>query len=190
MIEKILFYLFAIALISASSSVILVKNPVKAALSLILAFFASAGLWLLLEAQFLAISLVLIYVGAVMVLFLFVVMMLDVKSPSEKFPRHLPLGIMVGVLLVWGLSKGFNQDKFLVPFKAFADTSDAKTLGLILYSNYLVAFELAGIILLAAIVAAISLTFRGRRRRQMVSPDDQVTVNKEQRIRLIHDNTL
>jgi len=192
MIEKILFYLFAFGVIGAALGVVLVKNPVKAVLCLILTFFSSAGLWLLLEAEFLAITLVLVYVGAVMVLFLFVVMMLDIDDNllSKKISHYLPAGGIVGVLLVWGLSKSFYQDKFLAPFLAHSDGSDVKTIGLMLYSKYLYAFELAGLILLVAIVAAISLTFRGRRRRQMISADQQVLVKKEHRIRLIHDNTL
>jgi NADH-quinone oxidoreductase subunit J len=192
-IEKIIFYVFAASLIFAASGVVLVKNPVKAALCLVGAFFSAAGLWLMLEAPFLAVTLVLIYVGAVMVLFLFIVMMLDIemKPLKETFWQYFPLGFLIGVLLILGLYMGLSSDKFgvILPGRSSleaAQYSDVKLIGTLLYSDYLYPFEIAGIILLTAIVAAISLTFRGQRHRKMIDADSQVSVKKQDRIRLVH----
>jgi len=192
-IEKIIFYVFAVSLIGAASGVVLVKNPVKAALCLVGAFFSAAGLWLMLEAQFLAITLVLVYVGAVMVLFLFIVMMLDIelKQLTEKFWQYFPAGFLIAALLILGFYIGLNTDKFAAillgrsPLEA-VQYSDVKLIGILLYSAYLYPFEIAGIILLTAIIAAISLTFRGHRLRKMVEANLQVSVKKQDRVRLIH----
>ena len=170
MLSGVLFYVFAAFLIAAAIGVITTRNPVHAVLFLVLAFVQSAALWLLIEAEFLAIVLVLVYVGAVMVLFLFVVMMLDinVEKIREGFTRYLPLGVAVAVIVVveighviWFRSQGL----------AFATTpkptpegySNTKELGAVLYTQHVYAFEIASVILLLAIVAAITLTMRQRR---------------------------
>ncbi len=169
--EKFLFYVFAAVLLFAAVRVITVRNSVHAALFLVLAFFTSAALWLLLEAEFLAIVLVLVYVGAVMVLFLFVVMMLDINlSPlREGFVQYLPLGALIAgvIILEMGLvaySRFFSSPQFHFTPQP-ADYSNTKELGSVLYTVYVYPFEIAAVILLVAIVAAIALTMRKRRNR-------------------------
>ena len=190
--EKFLFYLFAAILVFAALRVITVRNPVHAALFLVLAFFNSAVLWLLLEAEFLAIVLVLVYVGAVMVLFLFVVMMLDVNvAPMrEGFIRYLPVGIGIGLIMVleMGLVVGsdfFDASHFAAVTPHPADFSDTKELGGLLYTQYVLPFELAAVILLVAIVAAISLTLRRRPGTKHQTPSQQVLVRSQDRVRLV-----
>jgi len=190
--EKFLLYLFAAILVFAALRVITVRNPVHAALFLVLAFFNSAVLWLLLEAEFLAIVLVLVYVGAVMVLFLFVVMMLDVNvAPMrEGFIRYLPVGIVVGLIMVleMGLVVGsdfFDANHFASVTPHPADFSDTKELGGLLYTQYVLPFELAAVILLVAIVAAISLTLRRRPGTKHQTPAKQVLVRSRDRVRLV-----
>ncbi|MBS34739.1 MAG: NADH:ubiquinone oxidoreductase subunit J [Thiotrichales bacterium] len=192
MLEQIVFWFFAIVLVGAGIAVITVRNPVQAALFLVLAFFTSAGLWLLLEAEFLAITLVLVYVGAVMVLFLFVVMMLDINLAPlrEGFARYLPVGIAVGVLiviqLVWVLgSEQFGLDLFPAPERHPADYSNTKALGAILYTVYVYPFEIAAVILLVAIVAAISLTMRRRPGIKTPRPEEQVVIKRDERVRIV-----
>lgn len=189
---KIIFYLFSAMVLLASSMVVISKNPVKAVLWLVLTFFAAAGLWILLEAPFLAVTLVLVYVGAVMVLFLFVVMMLDVEQATVHagFIRHLPLGLLVSALVIGGLSwvlrkEGIWLDKMSVSLVPATYYADIKNLGILLYSQYLYAFEIAGIILLTAIVAAISLTFRGRRGSKAPNPNWQIGIQKEERVSIV-----
>lgn len=186
--EQLVFYFFAILLVFAASMVIMVKNPVHAALFLVLAFFSSAAIWLLLEAEFLAIALVLVYVGAVMVLFLFVVMMLDVNLAElrEGFTRYLPLGGLVALLMMVAMSwvvgsRYFNREASPHP----ADYSNTLELGKVLYTDYIYPFEIAAIILLVAIVAAIALTMRERRQLKTQKPELQVTVQRQDRIRLV-----
>jgi NADH-quinone oxidoreductase subunit J len=187
--EQIIFYFFAILLVFAASMVITVKNPVHAALFLVLAFFSSAAIWLLLEAEFLAIALVLVYVGAVMVLFLFVVMMLDVNLAElrEGFTKYLPLGGLVALLMMVSMSwvvgsRYFNREVSPHP----ADYSNTLELGKVLYTDYIYPFEIAAIILLVAIVAAIALTMRERRQLlKTQKPELQVTVQRQDRIRLV-----
>ncbi len=198
MIEKIIFYVFAAILLLAALLVITARNPVHSALSLVLAFFTSAALWLLVEAEFLGIALVLVYVGAVMVLFLFVVMMLDINVAvlREGFARYLPLGALVGVvmvlemLLVIGASQvdlpGFAGDAA----GASGTLSDVggnnvRMLGSVLYTVYVYPFELAAIVLLLAIIAAIMLTHRrrGGTRHQNISA--QVRTRKADRLRMV-----
>ena len=183
------FYFFAAVLVFAAFMVITIRNPVKAALFLVLAFFSAAGLWILLEAEFLAIVLVLVYVGAVMVLFLFVVMMLDINLARlrEGFGEYLPIGGIVAVLMVIEmaliLSDGFGAGRALVPHPA--GYSNTRELGRVLYTVYVYPFEIAGAILLAAIVAAISLTMRRRPGTKYQNPSQQMSVQRGDRVRLV-----
>src|SRR5918996_551655 len=187
--EQVIFYFFAILLVFAAGMVITVKNPVHAALFLVLAFFSSAAIWLLLEAEFLAIALVLVYVGAVMVLFLFVVMMLDVNLAELRagFTKYLPVGGLVALLMMVAMSwvvgsRYFNREVSPHP----ADYSNTLELGKVLYTDYIYPFEIAAIILLVAIVAAIALTMRERRPLlKTQKPELQVTVQRQDRIRLV-----
>lgn len=191
-LELILFWIFALILVFASTMVVTVRNPMYAVLFLVLAFFTSAALWLMLEAEFLAFTLVLVYVGAVMVLFLFVVMMLDINLTSlkEGFIRYLPVGIMVGIVIVIeiGLVVGpgnFGLDKIADPAGHAADYSNTKELGRVLYTVYMYPFEIAAVILLVAIIAAISLTHRKGRQTKYIKPENQVNVRKEDRLRIV-----
>ena len=187
--SQYVFYFFASVLVFAAFMVITIRNPVKAALFLVLAFFSAAGLWVLLEAEFLAIVLVLVYVGAVMVLFLFVVMMLDINLARlrEGFGEYLPIGGLVAVLMVIEmtliLSDGFGAGRALVPHPA--DYSNTRELGRILYTTYAYPFEIAAGILLAAIVAAIALTMRRRPTTKYQNPGEQVRVKRADRVRLV-----
>ncbi|HRZ23975.1 MAG TPA: NADH-quinone oxidoreductase subunit J [Candidatus Contendobacter sp.] len=189
--EKFLFYVFALVLVFAAVRVITVRNPVHAALYLVLAFFTSAALWLLIEAEFLAIVLVLVYVGAVMVLFLFVIMMLDINVAPlrEGFIRYLPVGAAVGLIIVieMGLVVGssyFSGDAYNLTSRA-ADYSNTKELGSVLYTFYVYPFEIASVILLVAIIAAISLTMRRREGAKYQNPAEQVRVSRDDRVRLV-----
>ena len=190
--EKFLFYVFAAILIFAATRVITARNPVHAVLYLILDFFTSAALWLLLEAEFLAVTLVLVYVGAVMVLFLFVVMMLDINIAPlrEGFTRYLPIGVALAVLIVieMGLVLGsdfFSPQNFAPPASHPADYSNTRELGNLLYTFYVYPFEIAAMILLVAIVAAISLTLRRRTGIKTQDPLRQVAVHRQDRVRLV-----
>lgn len=190
--ELILFYFFSAILVGASFLVITIRNPVKAALSLVLAFVACAGVWLLLEAEFLAITLVLVYVGAVMVLFLFVVMMLDINlAPlKEGFTRYLPLGAIIAVVIVIEISiivgpERFGLEQMPAPEPAAADHSNTKELGRLLYVEYVYPFELAAVILLVAIVAAIALTLRPKRHSKFIQIEDQLDVKRNDRVRMV-----
>ncbi|NOX08590.1 MAG: NADH-quinone oxidoreductase subunit J [Gammaproteobacteria bacterium] len=194
--EKFVFYLFSTILVYAALRVISVRNPVHAALHLVLAFFTCAGLWLMLEAEFLAITLVLVYVGAVMVLFLFVVMMLDIDMTPlrEGFIKNLPLGIGVAVVVVWEMTlvlgvKYFGTDQYPLPDRHDADYSNTRELASVLYTDYVYAFEIAAVILLVAIVAAIVLTMRRRVgvKRQNIS--EQVQVRAEDRLTMVKMET-
>ncbi len=191
-LEKILFYVFSAILVFAAFRVITVRNPVHAALYLVLAFFNSAVLWLLLEAEFLAIVLVLVYVGAVMVLFLFVVMMLDVNVEPlrEGFTRYLPLAIFVGIIIALEMgaivaSDFFDSDHFIEPAPPPADYSKTAALGDVLYTDFVYPFEIAAAILLVAIVAAITLTLRRRPGTKRQDPAAQVRVRREDRVKLV-----
>ena len=192
MFVQLVFYAFSAVLVGAAVMVITARNPVHAALFLVLAFFTSAGIWLLLEAEFLAIVLVLVYVGAVMVLFLFVVMMLDVNLAPlrEGFIRHLPVGVAVAAIvvveiaLVVGVS-GFDLESMPPPVAHPAGYSNTRELGTLLYTVYVYPFELAGAILLVAIVAAIALTMRRRAGTRTQDPARQVEVRREDRIRIV-----
>ena len=190
--EQFIFYVFAAVLVFAGVMVITVRNPVHAALFLVLAFFNSAGLWLLLEAEFLAITLVLVYVGAVMVLFLFVLMMLDINMAPlrEGFMRYLPVGGAIAVMLVVEMAliigpKYFGLEVFSAPQRHGAEYSNTEALGNVLYTVYMYPFEIASVILLVAIVAAIALTMRKRSETRYQDPSKQVTVKKSDRLRVV-----
>jgi len=192
MIPDIIFYIFATVLVLTSLMVVVVRNPVHAALFLILAFFTSACIWVLLEAEFLAITLVLVYVGAVMVLFLFVVMMLDINlAPMrEGFAKALPVGMAVAILMFVELMLILGPSRFGINIIPTPNTHDAgysntKELGRILYTQYVYPFEIAAVILLVAIVAAIALTMRARRQSKYVRPEQQVNVKRNDRLRIV-----
>jgi len=189
------FYLFAALLLFAAFRVITARNPVYAALYLVLAFFQAAAVWILLKAEFLAISLVLVYVGAVMVLFLFVVMMLDINVDSFRagFWKHFPLAASVGVLialemaavLMGGFRMGEEPRSLPVPAPGAIPLSNTKELGKLLYSQYLYPLEVAAVILLVAIVAAIALTLRKRKDTKQTNPSQQVRVRASDRLRMV-----
>ena len=194
---QFLFYAFAAIMVASALMVITVRNPVRAALFLVVTFISCSAIWLLMEAEFLAITLVLVYVGAVMVLFLFVVMMLDINLNRlrEGFIKYLPIGIGVagifGGLLVWLLYNVEASDlqtkmrtMYPPPAKG-ADYSNTEALGEILYTVYVYPFEIAAIILLVAIVAAIALTFRRRPTTKYQNPDKQISVKRNDRVRVV-----
>ena len=192
MLTTILFYVYAAVLVGAALGVVLVRNPVHAALFLVLAFFNSAALWLLLEAEFLGIVLVLVYVGAVMVLFLFVVMMLDINVARlrEGFTRNAPLGALVAgiivaeiVYVVWARQLGLDLAGGAPPMPT--GFSNTKALGAVLYTDYVYPFQLAAVVLLIAIVAAIVLTMRRRPGLKQQDIRAQVAVRREDRVRIV-----
>ena len=195
MLTTVLFYLFATVLVGAAIGVITARNPVHSALFLVLAFFNSAALWILLEAEFLGIALVLVYVGAVMVLFLFVVMMLDINVAKlrEGFAKHAPLGALVAGLMVFEMYQVYvvrrlGNPSLLAgaqPVAVDAGVSNTKALGTLLFTQYAYAFQLAGVVLLLAIVAAIALTMRKRPGLKVQDVSAQVAVTKEQRLRIV-----
>lgn len=191
-ITDLLFFISAFMLISSSVMVVCARNAVRAVLFLVLAFFSCAVLWLLMQAEFLAVTLVLVYVGAVMVLFLFVVMMLDVdvNAMREKFARHLPVGLAVtlAVLVQMVLVLMRADDGLSMPVSPSVneELSNISAIGQVLYTDYVYAFELAAVVLLVAIIAAITLTFRGRRQNtKSQTIAEQVAVKREDRVRLI-----
>ena len=190
--ETFIFYFLAAILLFAGVRVITARNPVHSALFLVLAFFTAAGLWMLLEAEFLAITLVLVYVGAVMVLFLFVVMMLDINLDKlrEGFWDYLPLAAIVSVLMMLEMvivlgSKYFGLTHMPHPVAHGPEYSNTKELGRLLYTQYVYPFELASVILLVAIVAAIALTLRRRKNTKHQDPAQQVRVRRQDRVRLV-----
>jgi NADH-quinone oxidoreductase subunit J len=190
--QDIIFYFFSTVLVLAALGVITARNPVHAALLLVLAFFTSSGLWLLLEAEFLAITLVLVYVGAVMVLFLFVVMMLDINIDRlrEGFLKWFPFGALLAVVMAAEMAmvlmgKQFGIEEMPAPPSRGADYSNTKELGRLIYTEYVYAFELAAVILLVAIVAAIALTLRQRTGIKSVDAAKQVAVKRGDRIRMV-----
>jgi len=183
------FYVLAAILLFTALRVITTRNPVHAALHLVLAFFTAAGIWLLLQAEFLAIALVLVYVGAVMVLFLFVVMMLDINIDKlrEGFWEYLPMAGTIGLLMAIEMAMVLSS-KYFVQAKAVnkpADYSNVTELGRVLYTDYLLPFELASVVLLVAIVAAIVLTLRDRKESKSMNVADQVSVKKQDRMRIV-----
>ena len=189
------FYFFSAVLLFASFRVITVKNPVHAALFLVLAFFQASAIWMLLKAEFLAIALVLVYVGAVMVLFLFVVMMLDINMDKirDGFWRHFPLAATIGVVIalemIWvimgNVRKAEPTQSASAALQAAGQYSNTKELGKLLYTQYLYPVQVAAVILLVAIVAAIALTLRGRKDSKHVAPHDQIKVKARDRMEII-----
>jgi NADH-quinone oxidoreductase subunit J len=188
--EMLIFYAFSAITLVSALRVITARNPVHAALFLVLAFFSSAAIWMLLRAEFLAITLVLVYVGAVMVLFLFVVMMLDINIEKVRagFWANLPLALVVGgfiaVEMILVVSHAWRRGSGLVdPGQGHSNTRE---LGRVLYTDYVYPFELAAVVLLVAIVAAIALTMRSRRKdSKFQDPSQQVRVKRADRVRLI-----
>ena len=188
MFEAVVFYSFGAVLLVAGLLVVTARNPVHGVLFLVLAFFTAAALWLLLRAEFLAIALVVVYVGAVMVLFLFVVMMLDInlERVREGFWRNLPLAIIVGGVMVWEMVTVLAFRYYSVdPKQTPANYSNTKELGRVLYTDYAYAFEIAAVILLVAIIAAIALTLRRRKDSRHQDPGMQVRARREERVRLV-----
>ena len=187
------FYVFAVLLLFAAFRVITARNPVHAALYLVLAFFQAAAIWILLKAEFLAIALVLVYVGAVMVLFLFVVMMLDINLDGVRqgFWKHFPLAGTVGAIIALEMSYvlmgGFREPpkSTAAAGQIGAQISNTKELGKILYSEYLYPLEIAAVILLVAIIAAIALTLRERKDSKSQNPSEQVRVKRADRVTLV-----
>ncbi|PKO82140.1 MAG: NADH-quinone oxidoreductase subunit J [Betaproteobacteria bacterium HGW-Betaproteobacteria-13] len=190
--KTFVFYFLATILVFAALKVITARNPVHAALYLVLAFFNAGGIWLLLHAEFLAITLVMVYVGAVMVLFLFVVMMLDINLERlrQGFWSYLPVGALIGVLLVIEMAmvlggQYFGLDAMPVPPEPQAGFSNTRELGRVLYTDYVYPFELASLVLLVAMVAAVSLTLRKRKNTKYIDPALQVSVKREGRVELV-----
>lgn len=190
--KTFVFYVFAAILVFAGLRVITARNTIHAALFLVLAFVSASGIWMLLQAEFLAITLVLVYVGAVMVLFLFVVMMLDINTARlrEGFWRYLPVGGLVGILLVVEMSlvlgaRYFGVEAMPAPAAAAADYSNTREIGRLLYTDYVYPFELASLLLLVAMIAAVTLTLRKRKGVKAIDPNEQVYVRREGRVRLV-----
>jgi NADH-quinone oxidoreductase subunit J len=186
------FYFFAAILIFAALRVITARNPVHAALFLVLSFFTAAALWLLLEAEFLAIALVLVYVGAVMVLFLFVVMMLDINLDRLRegywdylVPALIVAGVMVAEMTLILVGRYFDLEGMPIPEPRPADYSNTRELGLLIYTDYVYPFEIAAVILLVAIVAAIALTLRHRKDTKYVDPASQINIRRQDRVRIV-----
>jgi NADH-quinone oxidoreductase subunit J len=186
-----LFYVFSAVLLFASFRVITARSTVHAALFLVLAFFSASCLWMLLKAEFLAITLVLVYVGAVMVLFLFVVMMLDINSDRfrEGFWKHFPVAGLVGAVIAIEMAlvlmSGFQVAEAPVPDAAAVEAGNTKLLGIEIYTNYLYPLQVAAVLLLVAIVAAIALTLRRRKDSRYLDPAEQVRARKADRVRLV-----
>ena len=186
-----LFYIFAAILVFAALRVVTARNPVHAVLWLVLAFFTAAAHWLMLRAEFLAIVLVLVYVGAVMVLFLFVVMMLDINFQNlrKEFRSYIPVGATVGALVLIEMALTLLGSRLAVPVGSVAGpaagASNTKALGALVYTEYVYPFEIAAVILLVAIIAAIALTHRRRRETKYQNPSDQVKVRPRDRLRIL-----
>ena len=185
------FYVFAATMLFAALCVITAKNPVHAALFLALTFFSASGLWFLLQAEFLAIILIMVYVGAVMVLFLFVVMMLDIdiNRLRHRFWSYLPLGALIGLLMVVEMAMVLGGKYFgieAMPGQNYpAGYSNIKELGRLLYTEYVYPFELASIILLVGIIAAVLLTLRRRKDTKYQNPSKQIAIKREESVRLV-----
>ena len=191
-IKSALFYLFSAVMLFAALRVITSRSPVHAALYLVLAFFQASGIWMLLKAEFLSITLVLVYVGAVMVLFLFVVMMIDINLDALKkdFWKHFPLAAFIGAVLALELASvlmgGFRSSQIAVDSAVSgAPVSNTRDLGVLLYTEYLYPFEIAAVILLVAIVSAIALTMRERKDTKAQDPGEQVKVKAADRLRMV-----
>jgi len=190
--ETIVFYFFSAFVVLSALMVITVNNPVRAAFFLVLTFFSTAVIWLLMEAEFLAVILIIVYVGAVMVLFLFVVMMLDINLEQLRkgFVRNLPVGIAAALAMFAAIyfvvsGETFNVAHFAIPAAKDATYSNITTLGSVLYTDYVLAFEVAAVILLVGIIAAISLTLRRRPNTRHQKVEDQVAVKSAERLKII-----
>lgn len=190
--ETFVFYIFSSFMVISALMMITVHNPVRAALFLVLTFFSSAAIWLLLEAEFLAIALVLVYVGAVMVLFLFVVMMLDINLAILKkgFVKNLPVAVAAAFTMfatIYFVISGtrFSTENFAAPARHAADYSNTTVLGSVLYTKYVYAFEIAAVILLVGIIAAISLTLRRRPNTKHQKIENQVAVKSGDRLKVV-----
>ena len=193
-IELIIFLIFSVLVLISAIGVVTVNNPVKSAINLVFTFFSSAVLWLLLNAEFLSIILILVYVGAVMVLFLFVVMMLDINitQAKEGFVKYMPAGILIffiisGLLSMFFYSQFENTDKNIISTIDLIGTDNTKNLGYLLYTEYIIAFEIAAIILLLGIISAITLTHTKNSDSKYQIPSDQVNVNKKERLIIMKD---
>lgn len=187
-----IFYAFAAVAVGSAVAVITARNPVRSVLALVVTFFAMSGVWMILRAEFLSLILLLVYVGAVMTLFLFVVMMLNIDRESKQggFVRYLPLGIIIVILLTGITIVGVGPEYFgLVqmpaPVAEASNYSNTQQLGALLYTDYAYPFEIAGVILLAAIIAAITLTHRGPRKRRVQQISKQVAASPQTSLRLI-----
>jgi NADH-quinone oxidoreductase subunit J len=189
--QTALFYVFSAVLLFASFRVITARDTVHAALFLVLAFFTAACIWILLAAEFLAIALVLVYVGAVMVLFLFVVMMLDINVDALRsdFWRHFPLAALVGVVIALEMAAvllgGFRLENSPAPDALVSRLGNTKLLGIEVYTHYLYPLQIAAVLLLVAIIAAIALTLRKRKDSRFLNPAQQVRVRKADRLRIV-----
>ncbi len=190
--KTFVFYVLSAIMVLSALRVITARNPVQAALFLVLAFFTAGGIWLLLAAEFLAIVLVMVYVGAVMVLFLFVVMMLDINLDRlrQGFWSYLPVGTLIGVLLVVEMAlvlggRYFGLEAMPTPPAAQGGYSNTRELGRLLYTDYVYPFELASLLLLVAMIVAVTLTLRKRKGVNYVNPSEQVLVRRDERVELI-----
>jgi NADH-quinone oxidoreductase subunit J len=190
--KTFVFYVLATIMVLAALRVITARNPVHAALYLVLVFFNAGGIWLLLQAEFLAITLVMVYVGAVMVLFLFVVMMLNINLDRlrEGFWGYLPLASFIGVLMLLEMimvlsGQYFGLEAMPEPAPLAADYSNTREIGRVLYTEYVYPFELASLVLLIAMIAAVTLTLRKRKGTRYLNPDKQVSVTREGRVELV-----
>jgi NADH-quinone oxidoreductase subunit J len=191
-IETLIFYFFAAVLVFSGVRVVTARNPVHSALFLVLSFFTAAAIWMLLRAEFLAITLVLVYVGAVMVLFLFVVMMLDINLDRIRagFWSYLPLGATIALLMVMEMAlvlsgRYFGLQALPAPADPGKGYSNTRELGRVLYTDYVYPFELAAVLLLVAIIAAIALTMRKRKDTKYQDPSVQVAVRRADRVRMV-----
>jgi NADH-quinone oxidoreductase subunit J len=191
-IFAVFFYTFAGLLVLSALRVVTARNPVHAALFLVLAFFCASGLWMLLKAEFLSLALILVYVGAVMVLFLFVVMMLDLdlEHLRRDYKKFLPVAFLMGAVIVLELSivliRSFIGTSVPVqPMLEEMATSNTHALGMLIFVDYVYAFEVAGVILLVAIIAAVALTLRNRKDSKSQNIHDQVNVNSADRMRIV-----
>ncbi len=188
--QTLVFYFLATILVFAALRVITARNPIHAALHLILAFFTCGGIWALLQAEFLAIAIILIYVGAVMVLFLFVVMMLDINIDRirQGFWSYLPLGAVLGLLMVLEMGLVLGAKAFQAPVADFAvpaGISNTKEIGRLMFTDFVFPFELASIVLLVGMIAAIVLTYRGPKQSKYTNPNQQVFVKAKDRVRVL-----
>ncbi len=188
----LIFYLYALIAIGSAMMVIVARNPVRSVLSLVVTFFAMAGIWMILRAEFLSLILILVYVGAVMTLFLFVVMMLNIQQETKRggFVRYLPYGIAIvvlltGMLLITVSPEYFGIARVPTPVDEPANFSNIAYLGRLLFTDFAYPFEIGGVILLVAIIAAISLTHRGPVQRKVQRPSEQININPKDRVRLV-----